>query len=309
MQAKARCPVRFMDIGGWTDVKPSIDALPHGGATLNMAIVPLNGDGKPRFVEAHHFSSGYSNMASGPGFNNFSVHDIGGLGTSAALNVALCAVATVPEHRGKLGSTWRKRIADMAFRMGNEIWGILGGKQDEYAAAIGGTNLFLFRQDGTVVVRRVPVKQSVLEVLQQQILLFDTGKSRLSGRIHKHVWGNMERSLPIMKALVRLAHRARRALITGDIEELGFIMNQSCELQFALHRSVADPRIREPLDILRRAGILIGGRPCGAGGGGAVTFLVRDGEIHRAIEILSSLDYGKVIPWQFDFHGLHVEIS
>jgi D-glycero-alpha-D-manno-heptose-7-phosphate kinase len=302
---EAFAPVRICDIGGWTDVRPSIEALPYGGATINIAITPLD-NGEPSYVVARRFSSGFSDTAKGPGLSNYSPHDVGGLGTSAALNVALCAVATAPEHNGNLTRRWRMRIAEMAFRMGNDIWNILGGKQDEYAAAIGGINLFRWLRHDKVRVEPVEVAQGFTSLIEEQVVLFDTGKARLSSRIHRHVWGNMKHSLPIMKKLVALAHRTKRVMERGDIEEFGAILRESCMLQFALHRSIADPRIRQGLDALDRAKVMMGGRPCGAGGGGAVMFLIKEGMVEEAISILEGLGYGTIIPWQCDFKGLQV---
>lgn len=302
---KAFGPVRIGDIGGWTDVRPSIAALPHGGATINIAITPLQ-NGEPSYVFAHRFSNGFSDTAKGPGLLNLSPHDVGGLGTSAALNVALCAVATAPEHQGRLDLRWRKRIAEMAFRMGNDIWHILGGKQDEYASAIGGINFFRWLKNDKVKVESVDVPHFFIRLIEERVVLFDTGKDRLSSRIHRHVWGNMRHSLPIMTKLVALAHRTKRVMERGDIEEYGVILRESCALQFALHRSIADRRIRQALEALDRASVMMGGRPCGAGGGGAVMFLIKEDMVEEATAILEGLGYGTIIPWKCDFKGLQV---
>ena len=62
-----------------------------------------------------------------------------GLGTSSALNVVWLSLVksqiTSDEDRG--------RIAELAYKL-EEMLGILGGKQDQYAAAYGGFNAMTF---------------------------------------------------------------------------------------------------------------------------------------------------------------------
>src|SRR5438128_2128271 len=128
----SRAPVRVDFAGAWTDV--NIFARGAGGAVVNAAIdkyvegrletVEDPGAGEEGMRVSYH-----SNLPAGSG-----------LGTSSALNV--CWLSLI-QPEVEAGTEYRKRIAELAYQL-EEILGILGGKQDQYAAALGGFNYTTF---------------------------------------------------------------------------------------------------------------------------------------------------------------------
>lgn len=288
----------------WTDVPDSYRNLEDGGMTVNMAITILGEGGIPKKAEARRGKGAM--MGAGSGSGAWCHHDIGGLGTSAAINVALCGVLMAPEHQGTLDDYWRGRIAHAAFVLGNEVIGIKGGKQDEYASAFGGVLSLVFRPDDTVEVERLEIPPRMMVYLQSHLILLNTGKPRSSSPIHEKVWGNLDRSLPIMRDMIAIAKDGRQALLEADIPAFGDLLDRTCARQFTLDDEIADERITKALDALRRRDILLGGKPCGAGGGGAMMALIKEGEQRKAVKVLAGLGYGQVLDWKPDFEGLRV---
>lgn len=307
MAVRVEAPCRFDLAGSWTDVPEISERLgPEGGKTLNAAICLLDERGQPDPVWGLLDFGSEDLGGNGPGGEWHSPHNVGGLGTSASMNVVICAMASYRGHRGNLDDHWRARIAHNAFLMGTDFWDVLGGKQDERAAVYGGIKLYHFHPDGSVTCEIVTPPAEAIEALERQLILFDTGKDRLSGDIHREVWGggNLERNVPVMQQLVVLAEQMAGTLKAGDLVELGGQLRENCELLFSLHESVGDPRIRQALDVLDERKLLLGGKPGGAGGGGVLGALVKEGTEVQAVEILSSLGFGRVLPWKFDFEGL-----
>lgn len=291
--------------GAWTDVPRSYENLVNGGMTVNAAIKIIGDDGLPKPAKARRGQGAM--FGPGPGSGSWSTHEvIGGLGTSASINVALCAVLLAPEHQGDLNDYWRDRIAHAAYLMGNEVIGILGGKQDEYASVFGGFNCFRFRSDGKVEVERLNVTQSMVDFLETHLVLFDTDESRLSSRIHEEVWGNLDHSLSIMKDMIEFANIGRDAMLRGDIVIFAECLRQTCESQFRLNSTIGSKRIVEALDALYTEDVILAAKVCGAGGGGALEALAKEDEADSVKAILGKLGYGRVLDWQFDFEGLKV---
>ena len=105
-----------------------------------------------------------------------------GLGTSASMGVALIGALSRNQNKHLLPN----ETAELAVKLETEELGIFSGKQDHYAAALGGFNFMRF--DGGIV-SSVPMKLTpdVILNLEKHSLLAYTGKSRLSSDIYEHV--------------------------------------------------------------------------------------------------------------------------
>lgn len=320
MQVRARIPVRI-DFGGpWTDTPEFYENEPMGGATLNAAIVPLRNNVNSEPVKLYvvgesdtgvSFSQsdqprGSSCQARGLSVTYTAGTPTSGLGTSAALNALwLGLIKGVNENLRSHKA--RELIAEKSHRIEREL-GIIGGKQDQYAAVFGGINLFIFRQDGRVDKRAVPLEPDQVMTLQQSLILFDTGRTRLSSTLHEHVWGNY-RAGTNRDALVRMREIAFDMLSTltaSDWVGFGSLLCQNWLCQKALHPSITNEQIEKIFDILKYVTGFLGGKACGAGGGGSLLFLVEPEERDRFVRILNNLE-GEVIPFEFDDQGLVVE--
>ena len=105
-----------------------------------------------------------------------------GLGTSAAMGVALINVINAYNERHMLPY----EMAEAASLIEREELGIRGGKQDQYASALGGFSFMEFLGE-EVRVSRLNLREDVVLELEKNLVLCYTGKSRLSGDIHKNV--------------------------------------------------------------------------------------------------------------------------
>ncbi len=311
----SRAPVRVDFAGAWTDVPYFSDSFV--GATLNAAIQPyVNGE-----LDAHEEEEGYQpgkivsglsgkyRLSTGAGLSVHYKSTIpagSGLGTSAALNVVWLSLV----RRTPVTTVEDKMdIAALAYDI-EKVLGIIGGKQDQYASAVGGMNLFEFSAEG---VQRQPVDISPERAreLEDLLVLCYTGKSRLSSNIHKHVWGNFragkEETVRALFTLRDTAYEAKECLETGDTERLGEILTIQFDCMKRLDVSTSNDQIEELFTLA--APMIIGGKPCGAGGGGCLLFLAQSPQ--RARDLTEELKRRRltVLDLHFDFEGLTMAMA
>lgn len=252
-------PVRLDFAGAWTDVPAFADV--EGGAVLNVAVGP----GVRGLLELGPAGLRVSYESGVP--------PGAGLGASAAMSVAWLSLVTAAMGRPLMGAA----LAEAAFRL-EAVLGITGGRQDQYAAALGGLNLLRFDQRG-VTVERPPVAPNVMAELRRRLVLCYSGERRLSGDIHDHVWGAVSRGeagvVSALRRLRELAAAARDALVAGDLDRFGGIIAQNWACQRALHPSITNARIESLFAAAAAAGAA-SGKACGAGGGGCILFYCPD---------------------------------
>src|SRR5207245_133704 len=122
----------------------------------------------------------------------------------------------------------RSEIAEMACRL-SEMLGILGGKQDGYAAALGGIHYFSF--NGTVKAQRLDLPLPFQDEMRSRLVLVYSGKSRLSGSIHEHVWSRYrEGNHPVRAALdglKRVATEMTDALGRQNLDDFSNMLSEN----------------------------------------------------------------------------------
>lgn len=294
----SRVPVRVDFAGAWTDVNLFAQrAGSEGGAVVNAAI--------NHYVEGR-FEVGETDYEEGVRVSyQCDLPSGSGLGTSAALNVCWLSLVQSQIMQVELTRTQRERIAEQAYRL-EELLGILGGKQDQYAAALGGFHFLTFTQ--SVQAELLTLAPETVEALERRLVLCYTGRSRLSGNIHENVWGAFQRGVPetvsALHALREGALQMKQVLLNGDVEAFGELIGDSWTHQKALDSSVTNDQI----EMLFEAAVETGarhGKACGAGGGGCLLFFVEPGRQNVVSDVLSRSG-ARVISFQFDFEGLQL---
>ena len=288
MRVTARAPVRIDLAGGWTDVHHFADR--EGGAVLNAAVAPYVHGELAR--DSGRFRVGYHTDVP-PG---------AGLGVSAALNVVWLAL--VNSALGRRPS--REELAEQAYRL-EELLGVTGGKQDQYAAALGGINLLRF-QGGAVQVERLSLSDDTLRTLQERLVLAYSGESRLSGDIHERVWGAYHSGEKEVAAALRrlkaIALEMREALLSDDPTRVGALLGENWRRQKELHPSITSDAVEGLFRVATGAGAA-SGKACGAGGGGCLLFWCQEGAASRVAAALGEAG-AQVIDFALDVEGLRV---
>jgi len=201
-----------------------------------------------------------------------------GLGTSASMGVVLVSVLHALSEKVLLPY----EVAEYASSLERIELGILGGKQDHYASAIGGFNFMSFAGED-VTVSKLPISRETIFELEKSLILCYTGKSRLSGNIHSSVVnaflsGDSE-TISALKNLRWAALEMKNALVEGDLKYFAQLLSENWSNQKRLHSSITNQQINDLFDVARTNGAL-GGKACGAGGGGCLVFCTEPDKEH-----------------------------
>lgn len=148
------------------------------------------------------------------------------------------------------------------------------GKQDQYAAAFGGVNLFKFNPDGTVDVTKCQLSKDVQEKLEDSTLLFYTGIVRNARDVLQEQNKNLASidKFSITSQLAKQAQVAYKLLSIGNIKAIGELLHEAWHLKKRLATSITNTTIDEMHDTALSNGAW-GGKVLGAGGGGYLMVL------------------------------------
>lgn len=194
-----------------------------------------------------------------------------GLGGSSSFAVGL--LNALHAFRGERVSA--SQLAEEACYIEIDVLGQPIGKQDQYAAAFGGLNLFSFRPGGAVTVEPQRVPDRVLSSIFDDLMLFWTGHQRDSESVLTEQKANTERRLTDLEAMRDQAYELQGLLRRPELSlaDVGQLLDRAWQLKRGLASGVTSDQIDEWYGRARESGA-IGGKLCGAGGGGFLMFLV-----------------------------------
>jgi D-glycero-alpha-D-manno-heptose-7-phosphate kinase len=189
-----------------------------------------------------------------------------GLGASSSLTTNF--VNVIYHIQNKKSSP--DKIAMKAYKIGHDIlkWGI--GKQDEYAAAFGGLNLYKFTKD-KVIIKPIYLKKSTLKELQEHSLLFRLGDRKHSEGILKSQINAINQS---NKTTITSLHKAKElalemydALKRNDLTKFADVLNEGWKAKQKFTKGVTNNKIEMVSKKAMETGAM-GLKVTGAGGGG-----------------------------------------
>jgi D-glycero-alpha-D-manno-heptose-7-phosphate kinase len=194
-----------------------------------------------------------------------------GLGASGALDVALVAALACARREHYDGA----ELAELGFTLETAELRLEGGRQDQYAAALGGW-LELSFGDGPVEVRPIPATLEQQADLARHMVVAYTGQSHFSAETHRRVWEAYDAGRPEVVAALRtlrdLGRAAASALRAADWCELARIVDQNWREQCRLDSTISTPAVERVEQAARDAGAW-GLKATGAGAGGCLLIL------------------------------------
>jgi len=132
-----------------------------------------------------------------------------------------------------------------------------------------------FYPSGAIEVKRILTEPHRLVELEQHLVLFFTGFSRIASDVaHEQIKETPSRSREL-RAMLEMVAEGESILANPrrPISEFGKLLNESWQIRKTLTQRISNARIDEIYDAGRSAGAL-GGKLLGAGGGGFMLFLV-----------------------------------
>jgi D-glycero-alpha-D-manno-heptose-7-phosphate kinase len=224
-----------------------------------------------------------------------------GIGSSSSFTVGL--LQALYALKGEMVT--KRQLAFDAIHVEQDIIRESVGSQDQTAAAFGGLNHIEFggRSDG-IFVQPVIMCPEKLAYLQEHLLFYFTGFSRYASEIAREQVRNTHRKLSELKRMREMVSEALD-ILRGPVhgyEAFGRLLHESWMLKRELTELISNSTIDEIYETAIRAGAL-GGKLCGAGGGGFILFFVPP---ERQPRVKAALDHLLLVPMRFENLASHI---
>ena len=319
-----RTPLRVSFIGGGTDVPAWYERYGYGqvyaaaiSLYVNVIVAPHHAPGRYRIAYStvedvdsiDHISHDRLRCAlrrTGVVTGGVEIHTIAdipgrgsGLGSSSAMLVG--ALKALSEWQGQ-HRNW-EQIAEQAAAVEIEDLKTGAGKQDAYIASFGGAATFEFENTEPIVKLWAPyLAQAITDKWSKWMPLFYTGMVRDAGPSLKALESRIG-TPEVDEAMITtlgLIHDLRNAMFDCDFAAVGKLLDQAWSLKKKANPAATTPEISAMYKRAMDAGAL-GGKLCGAGGGGYLMLVVPPRRWGAVAEAL----YRKPIAVQYGVGGSH----
>jgi D-glycero-alpha-D-manno-heptose-7-phosphate kinase len=179
------------------------------------------------------------------------------------------------------------------------------GVQDQYIAAYGGLRCFQFGPGRDIKVTAVKMSRTVLEDMDNMLMLFYTGKTRKAATILSEQKSNIAQKLDVLREMTRQAQEVREIIEAGDVQGLGRLLHQGWEAKRKLAQSISNSEMDEIYERAVNAGAL-GGKISGAGGGGFFLLCVPSDKRQAVRHALSNL---REMPFRLERGGSRIVLN
>lgn len=321
----SRTPLRLSFVGGGSDLPDFYEE--HGGAVVSttldkwvhVVVAPrFEGDvrvsysrteivANARAVE-HELVREAMRMTGVPrGVDIVTLADVPshGTGVGSSSSVAVGLLNALYAFQGVYKSPLE--LAEEAARIEIEILGKPIGRQDQYAAAVGGFNFVEFLpHGGGVKIEPVIAPREAFKRLQRSLMMFYTGQQRSAdgplGAQRQAV-----KSGQAVEALCRmrdLAFEFRERLTHGDVEGLAPLLHENWRLKRGLADVISSEQIDQWFERALEAGALAG-KVLGGGAGGFLLLLVAP---ERQDTVRAELPELRELNVRFSAHGTQISV-
>jgi D-glycero-alpha-D-manno-heptose-7-phosphate kinase len=221
-----------------------------------------------------------------------------GMGSSSTFTSGLIKLCS--EYTNKIMTNLE--IAEFACDIEINILNEPIGKQDQYAASIGGLNLIQFNSNGTTEVKplQLPFQQRVM--LENNLHLFYTGINRSASKVLKTQNENLDNDPNIfiqMNKMKEMVFDLYDELSSGNNDSMGFFLNEGWQIKKKLASGISDSYIDEIYLEALNSGAT-GGKLLGAGGGGFLLFYCPE---KNKLNFLKKFNLLKKVDFKFDNSG------
>jgi D-glycero-alpha-D-manno-heptose-7-phosphate kinase len=241
----------------------------------------------------------------GPNIEITSMADIpAGTGLGSSGSFATCLLKVL--HNFKRHIIHPRELAELACHIELDLLKEPIGKQDQYIAAFGGVTVFEFLPDGRVEARPARASVDTLDLLEDNLIMVSTGFYRAASQVLKEQDDRTKQQDPAMVAnlhhVKELGHRSLEAIESGNLSELGRIMDEHWQHKKQRSKAMTNPDIDRWYALAMDNGAL-GGKLIGAGGGGFLLFYTEQkGRLRTALRGAGLME----VKLSFDYEGTKI---
>lgn len=227
-----------------------------------------------------------------------------GLGSSSVFTVGLLAGL----HALKREYVSPEQLAEEACHVEIDLVGKPIGKQDQYAAAIGGINELVIDKSGKVTVNRMNLDTEFIRDLENRLMMFYLGSTRDANVILAEQSEKIKKSDAIaedaMLFIAGVGQDIKKALINKNITEFGLSLNNHWNAKKLISDKMSNHDIEWYYELAMSNGA-IGFKNIGAGGGGFILVCCEEG-MRRMLKNAMEVAGLKFMDFRFEFEGAKV---
>ena len=221
-----------------------------------------------------------------------------GLGSSSAFTVGLINAL----NSNSINIPTRTWLAESACEVEMNRCEYPVGKQDQYAAAFGGFNLFEFHKDNKVGVKNIFLSKQTIGKLERNLLLVYSGFGRSANDIlqkQQSAMSNLAKFEMVRRSRDK-AYIAQDMLTSGNVDDFGKLLHEGWLDKKAVESSITNNFFDNIYESALRAGAT-GGKLLGAGGGGFFLFYAPEDTQTQVKEAITKSSEGSCIFYDFKF--------
>lgn len=147
------------------------------------------------------------------------------------------------------------------------------GKQDQYAAAIGGVNYIKFWSNGTVSVKPILIDESLIRLLMDDLVFIFLGISHDAAGILRDVNRRISSNNDYLTRMRDITDQLYKELMQRNTDQFKFALKENWELKKKTSSMITNPYIESLYERAISAGAEAG-KILGAGGGGFLMMYV-----------------------------------
>ncbi|MGZ4790022.1 MAG: GHMP family kinase ATP-binding protein [Terriglobales bacterium] len=226
-----------------------------------------------------------------------------GAGISGSSALMIATTAALAKFSGQKMSQEEMRVVSQNVEA--QLINVPTGCQDYYPALYGGVSAVHLTPSG---IQREAINVSLREI-DERFLIVYTGAPRQSGinnwEVFKaHINGD-KKVVKNFETISEIAQGMHQALKKADWDEVAHLLREEWKLRRSNHEGISTPLIDRLTAVAAKTGARAA-KVCGAGGGGCVIFMVKDGARDRVVEALK-INGGEVLPCRVSADGLTVK--
>jgi D-glycero-alpha-D-manno-heptose-7-phosphate kinase len=223
--------------------------------------------------------------------------DKSGLGSSSAFTVGL--LNALYSFQGKKINNFK--LAQLAYIIETKILNNPIGKQDQYAAAVGGFNKINFYRNNKVSINKILFKKNIINLFDRMSLVW-TGLRRDNTKVLKNQKKNFNKNFNYLLIIKDIASEVFLKIKSINVKEFSFFLNKSWDEKKKLSKKILTKKILEIEKKLKKNRNVSAIKLLGAGAGGFFLCLKNKNFDQKKFSY-------KTIDFKIDFQGTKVLLS
>ena len=176
------------------------------------------------------------------------------------------------------------------------------GIQDQIATSFGGFNKVEIAKDGNFEVVPVNLSSKCLNNFLERMVLVYTGTTRRATEVASKKVDNMKNKILDYRKLYEMVPYAHSLLLSNDFDSFGELMHEAWKIK----RELSDVMSNTIIDDIYNLGVsngALGGKLLGAGGGGFILFMCKEGMKEN---LISKFKKNSIVPFKISPTGTQV---